>query len=247
MTTKLAIISSLAGLGSALVGNDWSIENVPESGLQDITFPFNMAAAPHVTGYYFAQQYNFVNVDQIGYTGLQPREDKDGKSIIHGVFSSFQAGATSDHPNCFEGADGGPGVSCAVEIEGDYSHTYNCVVENIGDTTWRGSLVDAETGESTVIGIWSLPAGAGGITGSQGGFVEYYPWNDGKEHGCETLPWTEATFGNPFSSSVGEGNITSVYEYGDCENKAGFSKTDTPSGWDIKVGFKSSPCKPKQV
>jgi hypothetical protein len=249
MAAIFIIITSLAGLGSALVGNDWSIEDVPDAGLQDITFPFNMAKAPHVTGYYFAQQYSFVNVDQIGYTGLQPREDKDGQSIVHGVFSSFQGGTTSDHPNCSEGADGGPGVSCAVEIVGDYSHTYHCVVENIGDTTWRGSLVDTVTGESVVIGLWSLPAGAGGIQASQGGFVEYYPWNDGKEHGCETLPWTEATFGSPFSStkSAGNGSITSVYEYGGCEGKAGFSKEETSDGWDIKVGFsKSSPCKAKR-
>ena len=64
-----------------------------------------MANAPQESGFYFAQQFNFNNVDEVGYCGVQPRAASDGNSIVHGVFSSFQNGTTTDNPNCSNGAD----------------------------------------------------------------------------------------------------------------------------------------------
>ncbi|KAF9294646.1 hypothetical protein BGZ74_011159 [Mortierella antarctica] len=119
--------------------------------------------------------YSFKNVAEIGYTGLQPREDKDGNSIVHAAFSSLQGGTTTKHPNCSTDADSGPGVICSVDIKGDYSHTYNLTVENTDGTTWRGTLVD-ETGTSTVVGEWTLPEGAEKLVRGEGGFVDYLPW-----------------------------------------------------------------------
>ncbi|KAG0346814.1 hypothetical protein BG005_000515 [Podila minutissima] len=225
-------------LAFALIGNDWAFDNAPLDGLNDITFPFNMANAPHKSGFFFAQQFSFKNVDNFGHTGLQPREDKDGNSIVHATFSSFQDGTTTKHPNCHTGADGGPGVSCSVDIKGDYSHTYNLTVENTDGTTWRGTLVD-ETGTSTVVGEWTLPDGAGKIVNRQVGFVEYYIWNGQPSHTCDSLPSTEATFYDPTSKTVGAngGRITSVYEYGDCVGKAGYSVAEVSGGFDIKCGF----------
>ncbi|KAF9316423.1 hypothetical protein BG003_002006 [Podila horticola] len=158
-----------------------------------------MAKAPHKSGFYFAQQFSFNNVTIIGYTGLQPREDKNGASIVHAAFSSFQGGTTTKHPNCYLGADNGPGVSCAVDINGDYSHTYNLVVENTEGTTWRGTMVDTVMGNATVVGEWTLPEGARKIVNGQVGFVEYYTWNGQRSHTCESLPFTEAIFYNPTS------------------------------------------------
>ncbi|KAF9135054.1 hypothetical protein BGW39_004930 [Mortierella sp. 14UC] len=137
-------------------------------------------------------------------------EDSSGNSIIHAAFSSFQGGTTPTHPNCQPGADGAPGVSCAVEIQGDYSHTYNLVVENIGGTTWRGSLVDTVTSVATVVGEWTLPKGSGKIANEQVGFVEYF----NPSSTCNSQPFTEATFYNPTSKTSGasEGKITSVYD-----------------------------------
>lgn len=94
------------------------------------------------------------NVTERGYTGLQPREDLNGTSIIHAVLSSFQGGTATKHRNCHYGANGSPGVSCSVEIKGDYNHTYNLVVENTNGMTWRGILVHTMTSNSTIIGEW---------------------------------------------------------------------------------------------
>ncbi|KAG0323368.1 hypothetical protein BGZ99_002785 [Dissophora globulifera] len=240
-TAAAAVLAScVPSLASALVGNYWWFDESPSDGLNDITFPFNIANAPHKRGFYFAQQFDFDNVKNGSYTGLQPRPDSNGKSVIRAVFSSFEGGTTTAHPNCHYGADNGPGASCAVEINGDYSHTYNLVTENIGGTAWRGTLVDTVTGTSTVIGEWTLPQGSGKIlVDAQSGFVEYFIWNGQPSHTCKSLPFTEATFYNPTSKTPGAsgGEVAMVHEYGDCIGRAGYSLTEVPGGYDIKVGF----------
>ncbi|EFY84314.1 hypothetical protein J3459_016971 [Metarhizium acridum] len=234
--TALAVLAP--ELGSALVGNSWSFTGQPAGGLKDVTFPFNMAGASHTSGYYFAQQFNFYGVDSVGYCGIQNRPNKNGKSIVHGVFSSFQKGATTSDPNCHAGADGGPGVSCAVDFEGDYGVTYNIVVENAGGTKWKGTAVNTATGKSVHIGSWTLPTSAKGIRSSQVGFVEYYPWNSGS-HKCSDLPKTSVTMFNPTSrtAGAGTGSIGKPYEYGDCVGKVNFSTTKVTGGYKITVGF----------
>ncbi|KAG0198441.1 hypothetical protein BGX28_008154 [Mortierella sp. GBA30] len=239
LTAAAVLVLCAPSLGFALVGNGWKFNNAPADGLNDVTFPFSIANAPHKSGFYFAQQFNFKNVKEVGYTGLQPRPDSRGNSIVHAAFSSFQGGTTSKHPNCHSGADGGPGVSCAVDIKGDYNHTYNLVVENTRGTTWRGTLVDTVTGRSTVVGEWTLPSGAGKLVNGQVGFVEYYTWNGQPSHTCDSLPFTKAIFYDPTSKTQGAsgGKITSVYEYGDCIGKANYFAKQVAGGYDIKVGF----------
>jgi hypothetical protein len=89
-----------------------------------IGFPFSITNAPHETLYYFAEEFNFKGESDVGYTGLQPRPNVtiDGRSfaVIHGVFSSFIKGSTTVDPNRSLGADGGPGVSCAVNLIAPY-------------------------------------------------------------------------------------------------------------------------------
>ncbi|KAI9934479.1 hypothetical protein ASPWEDRAFT_30859 [Aspergillus wentii DTO 134E9] len=235
----LATISSLLPLTEALVGLQWSVANVSSSGLQNITFPISIANAPHKAGFYFAQQFAFNGVSDVGYTGLQPRPDKDGSSIIHAVFSSFIPGSTSTDNNCHNGADGGAGVSCAVEIPATYAHKYNLVVENTAETTWTGTLVDTVTGVATHIGAYALPSGTGGIKGSQGGFVEYYPWNSQSSHKCGSLPRTVATFGEPSTGTPGAGSpsLFKPYEYGDCTGQVKFGVRTTDDGYEVTVGF----------
>lgn len=239
--SALAFISLLPAYTQALVGLSWSMANTPSTGLRDITFPINMAHATHTSGYYYAMQFNFVNVSDVGYTGIQPRPNNAaGKSVVHGVFSSFAAGTTTTDPLCHTGADGGPGVSCAVEIATTtgYAHTYNFVVANTGGTTWAGTMVDAVTGVRTHVGSWTLPAGAGGIQNNQLGFVEYYPWNDGQSHACSTLPKTQVFFGTPTTLTIGAGpgKLDTPYEYGDCVGQVDFSTTTSASGASVTVG-----------
>ncbi|EXU94947.1 DUF3472 domain protein [Metarhizium robertsii] len=223
-------------LGFALVGNNWSFSGHPSGGLRDVTFPFNMAGASHDSGYYFAEQFAFQNMKDIGYCGIQNRPNSNGESIVHAVFSSFQNGTTTSDANCHDGADNGPGVSCAVEINGDYRDTYNLAVENIpGTTTWTGTVINTATGAQTRVGSWKLPSGAGGIESSYSGFVEYYRGTQP----CAKLPKTEATFYNPVSKTPGAGNgvVGEPYEYGDCVGKVDFSTTKVSDGYEIKVGF----------
>ncbi|KAG0268173.1 hypothetical protein DFQ27_007404 [Actinomortierella ambigua] len=177
------------------------------------------------------------NIPNVGYTGLQPQLDVNGNSVIRGVFSSFQNGTTSSHPNCSPGADYGPGVSCGFIFPADYNHTINMVVENIGNTTWRSTAVDTVTNAATEIGTWTLPSEAGGILDWQLGFVEYFL---GLPDGCSTLPFTEVTMFNPTSRTPGAigGLISTVYEKpGTCAGKDNYSNSVVPGGRDIKVGF----------
>jgi hypothetical protein len=103
--------------------------------------------------------------------------DSDKKPVIHAVFSSFVNGSTTTDGNCHNGADGGPGVSCSVEFSAPYANGFGLEIHNTQGTTWNGTVVDATTGEKVHIGSYTLPAGTKGITKSQVGFVEYYPWN----------------------------------------------------------------------
>lgn len=195
-----------------------------------------MPNAAHKSGYYYAQQFSFKNQKDVGYTGLQPREDNNTNPIVHAAFSSFVSGTTSSDENCSNGADGGAGVSCAVDVSSPYAHGYLLSIKNTGGTTWTGTLIDSVDGTETRIGSYTLPSGSGGISGDQVGFVEYYPWNSGS-HSCDELPKTEVTFGVP-SSSGGSGELDNAYEYGDCVGKVDFSsKRVDGDAVDVVVGF----------
>ncbi|KAJ5780728.1 hypothetical protein N7457_005888 [Penicillium paradoxum] len=230
---SLPLALALLEPASALVGVGWSVENVPEEGMKEITFPMNIANTTHVEGFYFANQFAFVNQDNVGYTGLQPQADKDGKSIVHAVFSSFNEGTTTSHENCHDGADGGAGVSCYVNIEGTYDHTYLLNIKNTADTTWVGTLVDSVTGAKNEIGSWTLSSGAQGIQSSQLGFIEYFV---GGVDECGDLPKTQIFFGNPSSPGL-SGSMGEAYEYGDCVGKSGFETHLTEDGVESQCGF----------
>ncbi|KAF4345750.1 hypothetical protein FBEOM_292 [Fusarium beomiforme] len=234
------LVLSLPSLGLASVYNDWNFEDAPSDGLDDVTFPISMRCTPRRPGYYFAQQFSFNGIPDVGYAGLQPRYDDGGKQIVHAAFSSFQDGTTTQHENCHPGADGGPGVSCALDIAGDYCHLYNIVVKNIGGTTWRGTLIDTVTGKSDVIGEWTLPSSAGKIVNGQLGFVEYFYWNDGQtSHICSSAPFTRVFFGNPTSQTQGArgGKITRIWEDGECVGELNLKTTQTAEGYLIQEGF----------
>lgn len=238
-TSALLGLTVAPGFAFAGIGISWKFGEAPASGLNDVTFGFNVANAVHKRGYYYAQQFNFLNVSSVGYTGVQPQDDVDGKSRIRGVFSSFQKGATSTHPNCSDGADGGAGVSCGVTITHDLTNTFNCVVENIGGTTWRGTLVDSVTGDSTVIGEYTLPDGAGGIRNGQVGFLENFLANGNKNWKCHDSVPTEVSFYNPTSntSGAGSGTVGKPYEYGSCVGDQNFVTTQGDGYWTINSGF----------
>ncbi|KAF9018804.1 hypothetical protein BDZ89DRAFT_1094019 [Hymenopellis radicata] len=231
LSTRFAFVASFIGLlpaTRALVGSSWSVTNVPTSGLTDITFPITIVEADHISGYYFAQQFAFVGLSDVGYTGIQPRPNSGGKAVLHGVFSSFVPGSTTDDKNCHSGADGGAGVSCSVEWNGP------------GERRWVGTAVDTVDGTRVHIGSYTLPAGSGGIKSSQQGFVEWYPWNGGEPpNHCARLPYQKTIFGNPRTTHTGSVGTQSLsYEYGDCVGKVAFHTEKVASGVVNNCGFR---------
>ncbi|KAJ7610134.1 hypothetical protein FB45DRAFT_724381, partial [Roridomyces roridus] len=234
----------------ALVGISWSMSGVPTAGLPDITFPLTIVTADHISGYYFAQQFGFVETNnpgatQIGYTGLQPRPDNNGQTVLHAVFSSFVPGSTTtDAGFCTSGADGGAGVSCSVEWNGVYGRMYLMEVKNAGNTTWVGTVIDTVTGQRVhitrtylLIGTYKLPTNYGGIASSQVGFVEWYPWNAGEPaNHCALLPYQKTIFGVPTTTHPGAvGTEDLAYEYGDCVGEVDFQTVS--AGTQADCGF----------
>lgn len=238
------VLPSMADGPGFILGTWWNMENTPADGLKDITFPMSMPNATHESGYYFMQSFLFENVGHSGYTGLQPRPNSGSNSVVHGVFSSFVNGSTTTDANCHDGADSGPGVSCAVEINvPSYDHLYHLVVENTEGTTWKGTLVDTVTNDETHIGSFTLPSQAKGIKSSFRSIVEYYPWNGGPSTlPCDKLPWTEAYFGPPTTNTpgAGPGSINPfAQENPQCNGKVDFKQTKTSDGGYIpQCGFK---------
>ncbi|KAJ7734143.1 hypothetical protein B0H16DRAFT_1767796 [Mycena metata] len=234
---SVASVISLLPTAKALAGSSWTVTNVPSTGLTDVTFPLTIVKADHISGYYFAQQFGFVNSVDVGYTGLQPRPDQNRKPVLHGVFSSFVAGSTATDSNCAAGADGGPAVSCSVEWNAVYGRTYDLEVKRNGSLLWVGTAIDTVTGARIHLGSYTLPAGAGGIQSSQSG----YPWNGGEPpNHCARLPYQETLFGHPHTThlrSVGTQSL--AYEYGDCVGQIAF-KTEKlfVGGVENNCGFK---------
>ncbi|OEV05604.1 hypothetical protein AN216_02815 [Streptomyces oceani] len=228
--------TAAASVGGGNVSIGWSIDGVPESGLTNITFPITVnKATAHQDGIYFAQQYNFANA--MGYTGLQPRENSGGSERLSARFSTFTAGASTSDPLCHEGADGGPGVTCAVDFDAVYGHTYDVTVERSGTNTWTGTATDTVSGESTHLGTYTLPEGSGNLQGSQGGFVEYYLGIPS----CAEMPRSDVVFGGPTSTDAGglSGASRANYEYSDCVGEANYQAERNGRGTHVTRGFVS--------
>ena len=211
--------------------------DVPNGEVKHVTFPMNIANAPHERGYYFSQYYILTGQKAGNYIGLQPRPDAGpGRSIVHGTFSTFVPGSTvNDKDHCKPGADGSPdGVSCAVDFEGTYANTYNLEVLNTEGTTWNGTAVDTVTGRRIHIGSYTLPAGTGTTLQWHIGFVEYFP---SPPPPCDKLPYTSVMFGVP-TTDAGKGSLKNPYEVGPCKGEDSFRSTRTPDGGvDISAGF----------
>ncbi|MCX5213328.1 hypothetical protein OG689_29375 [Kitasatospora sp. NBC_00240] len=236
--TALASTFAISQPAFAAGGNvaiDWSIPDTPASGLTDITFPLTVNPdTAHQTGLYFAQEFGFKNTKKIGYTGLQPRPDSGGHERLHGVFSYFGAGVSSSDSNCSTGADGGDGVSCAVDFDGVYGHTYALKVARTGTDTWTGTATDTVTNASHHIGTYTVPADSGNLMGWYVGFVEYYLGVPS----CSQLLRSDVVFGAPTSTNAGgpTGTSKAGKEYADCIGQAGYQATQVGNGTHVVRG-----------
>ncbi|MEU6311486.1 hypothetical protein [Streptomyces sp. NPDC047014] len=219
--------------GNVLI--NWSIPDAPSDGVQNLTFPITVnPATTHQRGLYFAQMFAYTGNGLVGYTGLQPRPDTDGHEQLRGVFSIFGPGASTTDPNCYDGADGDDGVSCATEFAGVYGHTYDLSVDRTGPDTWSGTATDTVTGASHHIGTFTLPGG-GNLASSQLGFVEYYLGVPS----CRKMPRTDVVFGAPRTTDADgrTGTSTAAYEYGACVGKARYeAESDGHGGTHVTRG-----------
>lgn len=133
----------------------------------------------NLTGYYYSTAV-FYQTGFVGYFGFQPIE---GQYLQKLSFSAFGDGPFSDHPNCHDGADEGPGVTCAAWYPFQFNKTYTFVQERVahdvatGDNTWEGSVIDDETGELFVVANYTTPGSYGLFIGDAYCFDEYYPYN----------------------------------------------------------------------
>jgi hypothetical protein len=240
LTAVACILTAAPAL--AVSGGDvsigWRIPNATSDGFTDITFPMTVAPETlHRSGTYFAMQFTFVGSCG-AYMGLQPRPNLNGHERLHGVFSSFHAGTTSTDSHCTNGADGGPGVSCATEFDAVYGREYALTVRSTGAGTWAGTATDTVTGESNPIGEFTLPAECGNLEGSQGGFVEYYL----AIPSCPQMPWIDVTFGAPSSSSGLVGTAKANNEYGGaCLGQANYHSYTVGSGTRVTRGWLMAP------
>ncbi|KAG5954851.1 hypothetical protein E4U58_007436 [Claviceps cyperi] len=182
----------------AAVGTSWRFTGKPKSGLGDITFPFRMEGATHKSGSLFAQQFDFQGPSSIALCGVKTQpKGPGGRSVVRAVFSTYQAGSTTDDGNCRGDVDGGPGVSCTVDFYGDYAAIFNIEVENVGGTTLKATAINISTGRDIHIGTWTLPSTVGGVNKKQYGIVEYSLWNTGRRTcGKGDLPKTTVTMYN---------------------------------------------------
>ena len=89
------------------------------------------------------------------------------------------------------------------------------------------------------MGSFVLPAGTGGIEGSQSGFMEYEPWNEEPSQDCTSLSYTSVVFGAPRTQTVGAGpgTIGKGYEKGVCMGEVDFETETTEEGTKIAFGF----------
>ncbi|KAG8409252.1 hypothetical protein J3458_019368 [Metarhizium acridum] len=184
--------------------------------------------------------FHFEGQSRGGYIGIQPRPDNSKGPVVHAAFSSFIPGTKTTDANCRGGADGGPGVSCAVQITGNPDNTYDLKVQNTGGTTWSGTMIDTVTGAETHIGSWTLPAGTKGLKGSWQGFVEWWPFNDRKKPPtCNLLKRTTVLFGPPRTSTAGAGagSLGNPFEVFECKGKINYKAKRVGGNVEISVGF----------
>ncbi|KAF9574120.1 hypothetical protein EC968_007372 [Mortierella alpina] len=247
-TTIAAVLASCApSLAYALVGIKWSIPNAPALGLNNIEFPFIIAEASHIDGYYFAQQFKLPGSGSevppgFGTIGLQTRPDANGKPVIQAVFSSSIKGTTFEptEKNCQDGAEGGSGATCSVTFNAPYTDVYILRVEQV-EGAWEGIALNNRTKAETSIGAWKPPGPARLAEASQTGFVEYTASTNGGSYECPHLPKTTVIFGVPTTSHEGKtviGLLEDAIEDGDCKERVDFTNKKTLEGGRIvSLGF----------
>lgn len=141
--------------------------------------------------YYYIQQY--FSDESLYYSGIQPHSD--GTASF--PFSYFGKGATPQHPNCRSGADGGDGVSCALNgVPYKPGETYSVAISRTAhDATTQTYAAKLKTSTKTYeLGSWKIP-GSAGVLHAQGiAVIEKYH----AVSSCADIPTVTMTYKNFF-------------------------------------------------
>ncbi|ODV78861.1 uncharacterized protein CANTADRAFT_26777 [Suhomyces tanzawaensis NRRL Y-17324] len=196
-----------------------------------------------VTGYYYGTQFFFSGTNEIGYYGPQPRPEG---TTNHLAFSVFGYGPYSDHPNCSKSADGGPGVSCAIDFPWEYGKNYTTEVartaqnDTDGSNRWTGTLIDDETGQRVVIGEYWTPQNYSLLTTGGNTFDELYTWEPTESKPCIPqntyigfYPVYHLTDGSTFTASID--NFANLNVLGDACARA--ANESNQQAYTIPGGF----------
>ncbi|WP_051950894.1 hypothetical protein [Actinacidiphila yeochonensis] len=234
------VATAAAAFGLAMTGQ--SFASTPTTGwstgaptpVSQLTLPLTVDAAPDAAGIYFAY-YTTLESGTRPYAGLQPKPQTDGQPRLQAVFSSFNAAATTDDDHCSYGADGGAGVSCAVQFDYTPGTEYDLVLKlasTTGDTQlMTGDVVEGGTGAAVAhIGSFSLPSTSGRFRASDGGFIEPY-----LTAGCSQQ--VTVTYGRPSGTEAGQTYTGGLPTVTDPASGSCLSTTaqDTPQGRQVTV------------
>jgi hypothetical protein len=210
----------------------WSM---PNDDVTHITFPINIANAPHKSVYRFS--HTFILGGQRAadiIIGLLPQPDAGpGISVIRAIFeSTLSLGPTINvDDNCTP--DDGGGAVCTVNFNGTYDNMYNLGVRHTGGTTWNGMVINTVTNRRIHIGSITLPVGVGTNSILQCSFVEFA--DSEEEIPCNKFPHSSVVFGVP-TTDAGVGELEDPTERG-CAGEDNFEFQRTADdGIEILLG-----------
>lgn len=211
-----SVLCALALSGGANAANAVSpgvwrhIPNPPAAGFHEVSATFKVdTSSERTTGYYAASQWSFQGHD-VHYFGIQPREPGSEKTG-HIAYSVFGKGSTvADSKLCYSSADGGSGVSCAIEIDLDYGREYKIVSKVVetknGSLRWQGTIYDDAGHDLATLGSFWTDTTYGGLSGKVTQWLEWYPFNgDGglepEQRAC--VPHIKVHYGLPTGYACG--------------------------------------------
>jgi hypothetical protein len=188
----------------------FTVPDAPKEGLEKLVYHMTIENCQAATGYYWADQANFVHGGHAIYMGLQPRE-KANK--YRAVFSVFGKGARGISEHTSPGADGGAGASGAIDYPWVKGRRYTLQMELIksdqaheDEQAWEGSVTDEKTHETTVIARYAVPLSWGHLSPKSVFFAEYFIYNDAKYHGAHPATRPE----QPYAMVLAEAPVGSA-------------------------------------